>query len=208
MEQVYVMNHPLVSHKMSILRDKDTTTKEFRELIREIAMLVAFKATEDLETKEVTVETPLMQTICHQLKRQVVLVPILRAGLGMCDAMLDLFPDAKVGHIGMGRDHETLLPVTYYCNLPEDIGNQQVLLLDPMLATGGSAAAAIEYIKKQGAKRIKFLCIIAAPEGVELLKKEHPDVEIYIGALDEKLNENGYILPGLGDAGDRLFGTL
>ncbi|MBE7048118.1 MAG: uracil phosphoribosyltransferase [Ruminococcaceae bacterium] len=208
MSQLCVMEHPLIKHKVSILRSKDTSVKDFRELINEIALLMGYEATKDLQLSEMKVETPLMETIGYSIEKQVALVPILRAGLGMVDALTSLIPAAKVGHIGLYRDHETLQPVEYYCKLPTDIEKRQVLVLDPMLATGGSAAAAIDFIKQRGAKRIKLMCIIGAPEGVKAVQEQHPDVDIYIAALDEKLNENGYILPGLGDAGDRLFGTL
>lgn len=208
MSQLYVMNHPLIVHKVSILRNKDTTVKEFRELINEIALLMGYEATKDLKLTEIDVETPIAKTKGQIVEKQVALVPILRAGLGMVDALMSLIPAAKVGHIGLYRDHETLQPVEYYCKLPTDIEERQVLVLDPMLATGGSSAAAIDFIKKRGAKRIKLMCIIGAPEGVEKVQQAHPDVDIYVAALDEKLNEKGYIVPGLGDAGDRLFGTL
>lgn len=208
MSQLYVMNHPLIVHKVSILRNKDTTVKEFRELINEIALLMGYEATKDLKLTEIDVETPIAKTKGQIVEKQVALVPILRAGLGMVDALMSLIPAAKVGHIGLYRDHETLQPVEYYCKLPTDIEERQVLVLDPMLATGGSSAAAIDFIKKRGAKRIKLMCIIGAPEGVEKVQQAHPDVDIYVAALDEKLNKKGYIVPGLGDAGDRLFGTL
>ena len=208
MSKLYVMDHPLIIHKVSKLRSKDTTVKEFRELVNEIALLMGYEATKDLKLTEIDVETPLVKTKGHIIEKQVAIVPILRAGLGMVDALMSLIPAAKVGHIGLYRDHDTLQPVEYYCKLPTDIEQRQVLVLDPMLATGGSSAAAIEFIKKRGAKKIKLVCVIGAPEGVEAVQKAHPDVDIYVGALDEKLNENGYILPGLGDAGDRLFGTL
>lgn len=208
MGKLFVMEHPLIAHKVSILRSKETPVKEFRELINEIALLMGYEATKDLQLTEVEVETPLVKTIGHVIEKQVALVPILRAGLGMVDALMSLIPAAKVGHIGLYRNHKTLQPVEYYCKLPTDIEQRQVLLLDPMLATGGSSAAAIEFIKKRGAKKIKLVCVIAAPEGVKVVQEAHPDVDIYVGALDEKLNENGYILPGLGDAGDRLFGTI
>ena len=203
-----ILDHPLVQHKISLLRNKNTGTKEFKELVGEIATLLCYEATRDLPTKEVEVETPMGVAKCHVLAgRKLALVPILRAGLGMVDGMLTLLPAAKVGHIGMYRNEETLEPVEYYCKLPSDIAERDVLVLDPMLATGGSAADAISQIKKRGAKSIKFLAILAAPEGLERLHNAHPDVDIYVAALDEKLNENGYIVPGLGDAGDRIFGT-
>ncbi|WP_418718862.1 uracil phosphoribosyltransferase [Candidatus Allofournierella merdipullorum] len=203
-----ILDHPLVQHKVSLLRDKGTGTKEFKELVGEIAMLLCYEATRDLPTKEVEIETPIAVAKSHVLAgRKLALVPILRAGLGMVDGMLSLLPAAKVGHIGMYRNEETLEPVEYYCKLPSDIAERDVLLLDPMLATGGSACDAITQIKKRGARSIKFLAIIAAPEGLAKVHEQHPDVDIYVAALDEKLNENGYIVPGLGDAGDRIFGT-
>jgi len=208
MSKLYVMDHPLIIHKVSKLRSKDTTVKEFRELVNEIALLMGYEATKDLKLTQIEVETPLVKTTGQIIEKQVAIVPILRAGLGMVDALMSLIPAAKVGHIGLYRDHDTLEPVEYYCKLPTDIEQRQVLVLDPMLATGGSSAAAIDFIKKRGAKKIKLVCVIGAPEGVKAVQKAHPDVDIYVGALDEKLNENGYILPGLGDAGDRLFGTL
>lgn len=208
MSKLYVMDHPLIKHKVTILRNKETPVKDFRELINEIALLMGYEATKDLKLTEKEVETPLVKTTGGVIEKQVALVPILRAGLGMVDALMSIIPAAKVGHVGLYRDHETLQPVEYYCKLPTDIEERQVLVLDPMLATGGSSAAAIDVVKKRGAKKIKLMCVIAAPEGVEVVQKAHPDVDIYVAALDEKLNENGYILPGLGDAGDRLFGTL
>ena len=206
--QVHIMNHPLIIHKISMLRDKNTSVKDFRELAYEIALLMGYEATRDLELTEKSVETPLVTTTGKYIDKQVALVPILRAGLGMVEALMSVIPAAKIGHIGLYRDHETLEPVEYYCKLPPDIAERQVLVLDPMLATGGSSAAAIDFIKKRGAQRIKLVCIIASPEGVEAVKNAHPDVEIFCGTVDEKLNENGYIVPGLGDAGDRLFGTV
>ena len=207
-KQPMIMDHPLVQHKVSLLRNKNTGTKEFKELVSELAMLLCYEATRDLPTEEVEIETPIAVARTRVLAgRKLALVPILRAGLGMVDGMLSLLPAAKVGHIGMYRDETTLQPVEYYCKLPSDIHERDVLVLDPMLATGGSAADAITQIKKRGAKSIKFIGIIAAPEGLERLHREHPDVDIYVAALDEKLNENGYIIPGLGDAGDRIFGT-
>jgi uracil phosphoribosyltransferase len=205
---VNIMTHPLISHKLTIMRNKDTSVKDFRECAHEVALLIGYEATKDLKLKDYDIETPIGKTTGKQIERQVALVPILRAGLGMVDALMDLIPAAKIGHIGLYRNEETLEPVEYYCKLPTDIAERQVLVLDPMLATGGSAVAAINFIKKRGAKNIKFVCIIAAPEGIKTLREAHPDVEIFCGALDEKLNENGYIVPGLGDAGDRLFGTL
>lgn len=208
MSKLFVMDHPLVAHKISMLRDENTSVKDFRELINEIALLMGYEATKDLSLKKKRVKTPLVECDGFEVEKQVALVPILRAGLGMVDALMSLIPAAKVGHIGLYRDHETLQPVEYYCKLPTDIGDRQVLVLDPMLATGGSAAAAIDFVKARGAKKIKLMCIIGAPEGVEVVQKAHPDVDIYVAALDEGLNEHGYILPGLGDAGDRIFGTL
>ena len=202
------MNHPLILHKISMLRDVHTTEKEFRELVYEIALLMGYETTRDLLLTEKEVQTPLVKTTGKFIEKQVAIVPILRAGLGMVDALMSLIPASKVGHIGLYRDHETLEPVEYYCKLPTDVASRQVLVLDPMLATGGSSSAAIGFIKKRGVSRIKLMCIIAAPQGIERVMADHPDVEVYCGAVDEKLNENGYIVPGLGDAGDRLFGTL
>ncbi|MDD6214216.1 MAG: uracil phosphoribosyltransferase [Firmicutes bacterium] len=207
-DKVYVMNHPLIQHKLSIMRDKNTSVKDFRDCAHEIGLLLGYEATKDLDLEDYEIETPITKMTAKRTKRQVALVPILRAGLGMVDALMDLIPAAKIGHIGLYRNEETLEPVEYYCKLPNDIKERQVLVLDPMLATGGSATDAITMIKKRGAKRIKFVCIIAAPSGIEALRKAHPDVDIYCGAVDDHLNENGYIVPGLGDAGDRLFGTL
>lgn len=207
-EKVFVMNHPLIQHKLSIMRDKNTTVKDFRECAHEIGLLLGYEATKDLELEEFELETPITKMIGKRTKQGVALIPILRAGLGMVDALMDLIPSARIGHIGLYRNEETLEPVEYYCKVPTDIAERQVLVLDPMLATGGSAVDAITLIKRRGAKNIKFVCIIASPQGVATLRKAHPDVDIYCGALDEKLNEKGYIVPGLGDAGDRLFGTL
>ena len=195
-------------HKISILRNEATPVKEFRELVNEIALLMGYEATRDLDMVERPVKTPICETNGKFISKQVALVPVLRAGLGMVDALMSLIPAAKVGHIGLYRDPETHVPVEYYCKLPNDISERQAIVLDPMLATGGSAAAAIDFLKEHGAKRIKLMCIIAAPEGVEAVTKAHPDVEVFCGVIDEKLNENCYIVPGLGDAGDRLFGTL
>lgn len=208
MSRVTVLNHSLLTHKLTILRNKDTNTKDFRQLIYEIGKLIAYEATKELPLDEVTVETPLCETKGKLLAKQPVLVPILRAGLGMVEAFIDIMPAAKVGHIGLERDHDTHLPKEYYCKVPSDIAEREVIVLDPMLATGGSGSAAIDFLKKRGAKNIRFVCIIAAPEGVEVVQKDHPDVDIFVGVLDECLNENAYIVPGLGDAGDRLFGTL
>ncbi len=208
MSKVVVFDHPLIQHKLSIMRDKDTGVKEFRELLEEIGMLMVYEATRDLETQEVEVETPICTAKCRRLAgRKLAVVPILRAGLGMVDGVLNLIPAAKVGHIGLYRDPETLEPVEYYCKLPADSTEREILVVDPMLATGGSASAAIKFIKARGCTHIRLLNLIAAPEGVERMQKDHPDVDIYIAALDEHLNEHGYIVPGLGDAGDRLFGT-
>ncbi len=208
MSQTIVLNHNLLTHKLTLLRDKNTEVKDFRNLIYEISTLIAYETTKTLPTKDAEVETPLCKTSGALLEKQPVLVPILRAGLGMVEPFLNVIPAAKVGHIGLARNHDTHLPEEYYCKLPDDIREREVIVLDPMLATGGSGSAAIDFIKKRGAKNIRFACIIAAPEGVEVIKKGHPDVDIYIGVLDECLNENAYIVPGLGDAGDRLFGTL
>ena len=203
-----IFDHPLIQHKLTHLRDKNTGTKEFRELISEISGLMCYEATRNLPTQEAHVETPIGPAKTKVLAgRKLAVVPILRAGLGMVDGFLDLIPAAKVGHIGLYRDPETHLPVEYYCKLPPDISEREVFVVDPMLATGGSAVDAIHLIKEKGAQNIHFLCIIAAPEGLELLTKNHPDVNVYCAALDEKLNENAYIVPGLGDAGDRIFGT-
>lgn len=205
---VHVMDHPLIEHKISYIRSKDVGTKEFREVIGEIAQLMCYEATRDLKMKEVEIETPVARTTGRVLDgKKLAIVPILRAGIGMVDGMLSLIPAAKVGHIGLYRDPETLEPVEYYCKLPSDCEERQVFVVDPMLATGGSSAAAVSMLKEKGVKNIRFLCIIAAPEGVERMREEHPDVDLYIGALDERLNDHGYIVPGLGDAGDRIFGT-
>lgn len=208
MSKVVVMDHPLIQHKIGYIRRKDTGTKDFRQTISEIAMLICYEATRLLSLQEVTIETPICTTQAKQLKgKKMAVVPILRAGLGMVDGMLNLIPAAKVGHIGLYRNPETLEPVEYYCKLPADCADREVFVVDPMLATGGSSAAAIRMLKDKGCRNIHFMCIIAAPEGVERMQKEHPDVDLYIGALDEKLNDHGYIVPGLGDAGDRIFGT-
>ena len=208
MSNVTVINHPLVQHKLSLLRDEQTGTKAFRELVAELAMLMGYEATRNLPLKEVEIETPICTTKMKMLDGEdIAIVPILRAGLGFVDGMLALVPNAKVGHVGLYRDPETHQPVEYYCKLPSDIEKRKIFVVDPMLATGGSAAAAIDFIKQRGGKDIVFMCLIAAPEGIEVLQNAHPDVDIYIAAKDEKLNENAYIVPGLGDAGDRLFGT-
>ena len=208
MAKVVVMDHPLIQHKIGYIRRTDTGTKDFRETIAEIANLICYEATRDLKLKDVEIETRICKTTVKELAgKKLAVVPILRAGLGMVDGVLQLVPAAKVGHIGLYRDPETLEPVEYYCKLPADCAQREVFVVDPMLATGGSSVAAIKLLKDRGCKNIHFMCIIAAPEGVERMKKEHPDVDIYIGSLDEKLNEHGYIVPGLGDAGDRIFGT-
>ena len=208
MGKTVIMDHPLVQHKVGLLRNKYTGTKEFKELVSELATLLCYEATRDLPTEEVEIQTPIAVAKTHMLAgRKLALVPILRAGLGMVDGMLALLPAAKVGHIGMYRNEETLEPVEYYCKLPQDIAEREVIVLDPMLATGGSAIDAVTQIKKRGVKNIKFIGSIGAPEGLAKLQEAHPDVDIYLAALDEKLNENGYIVPGLGDAGDRIFGT-
>lgn len=205
---VTVFDHPLIKHKLSILRMKQTGTKQFKEIVTELSMLMGYEVTRDLQLEEMTIETPICKTTGYSLAgKKIALVPILRAGLGMVDGMLSLLPAAKVGHIGLYRDPETYEPVEYYCKLPSDIEKREVIVLDPMLATGGSASAAIDFLKKRGAKHIKLVNIIAAPEGVEYVKSHHPDVDIFVASVDEKLNENKYIVPGLGDAGDRLFGT-
>ena len=202
-----VFNHPLIKHKVSHLCDVNTGTKEFSELVKELAMLMGYETLKELKTKDVEIQAPLQKIITPVLAEDFTIVPILRAGLGMVDGMLNLIPAAKVGHIGMYRNEETLVPVEYYCKLPNDINEREVFVLDPMLATGGSACDAIGQIKKRGAKHIKFIGLVAAPQGLKALHEAHPDVDIYVGALDEKLNDNGYIVPGLGDAGDRIFGT-
>lgn len=208
MGKVYVFDHPLIQHKLTYIRDKRTGTKEFRELVDEVATLMAFEITRDLPLDDVEVETPVTTAKAKVLSgKKLGIVPILRAGIGMVDGILKLMPAAKVGHIGLYRDPETLQPIEYYVKLPADVEERDFILVDPMLATGGSAIAAINSLKSRGAKNIKFMCLIAAPEGVEVIKQLHPDVDIYIAALDEKLDDHGYIVPGLGDAGDRLFGT-
>ena len=207
-QKPFIADHPLIQHKVSILRDVDTSSKQFRELIREITELMVYEATRDLPTCEVDVHTPIALTKAHMIAgRKLAFVPILRAGLGMVDGMLNLIPAAKVGHIGLFRDPQTLEPVKYYFKMPPDIAERDVIIVDPMLATGGSASAAVQFMKEVGCKHIKLMCIIGAPEGVAVMQKEHPDVDIYVAALDDHLNEHGYIVPGLGDAGDRIFGT-
>jgi len=208
MAGIHVVDHPLVQHKISLMRDKMTGVKEFRELTSETAMLICYEATRDLKLQDVEIQTPICKMTAKELAgKKLAVVPILRAGLGMVEGMLVMIPAAKVGHIGLFRDPETLEPVEYYCKLPADCEEREVFVVDPMLATGGSCIAAIQMLKNRGVKNIRFMCIIAAPEGVKKLQEAHPDVEVYIGALDEKLNEHGYIVPGLGDAGDRIFGT-
>lgn len=208
MGNVVIMDHPLIQHKIGLIRRVGTGTKDFRQTIGEIAMLICFEATRGLELTEVEIETPICKTKVMELKgRKMAIVPILRAGLGMVDGVLQLIPAAKVGHIGLYRDPETLKPVEYYCKLPADCAEREVFVVDPMLATGGSSVAAIQMLKEKGCKRIHFMCIIAAPEGVKAMQEAHPDVDVYIGALDDHLNDHGYIVPGLGDAGDRIFGT-
>ena len=208
MAKVVIMDHPLIQHKIGYIRRKETGTKDFRQTIGEIAMLICYEATRDLKLSDVEIETPICKTTVKELKgKKMAIVPILRAGLGMVDGVLQLIPAAKVGHIGLYRDPETLKPIEYYCKLPADCAEREVFVVDPMLATGGSSIAAIQMLKDRGCKNIHFMCIIAAPEGVEKMKEAHPDVDMYIGALDEKLNDHCYIVPGLGDAGDRIFGT-
>lgn len=207
-DNVFVFDHPLIQHKVSLLRDENTSTKEFRELVSEIAMLMAYEVTRDLPMKEVKIKTPVAEATVKMLAgKQIAIVPILRAGLGMVDGMVELIPNVRVGHIGLYRDPVTVEPVEYYCKLPDDIAEREVILLDPMLATGGSASAAITFLKNRGIKNIKFMCLIAAPEGIARVTTDHPDVKIFCAARDEKLNDHSYIIPGLGDAGDRLFGT-
>ncbi|CVK21576.1 uracil phosphoribosyltransferase [Sporomusa sphaeroides] len=206
--QVKIIDHPLIQHKLSLVRDVKTGTKEFRELLEEISTLMAFELTRNLPLEETQVETPLTTCTCKMLSgKKIAIVPILRAGLGMVNGIVKLIPAAKVGHIGVYRDHETLKPVEYFCKLPTDVAERELIVVDPMLATGGSAVAAIEMLKAKGAKQIKLMCLVAAPEGVAVMNAHHPDVEVYVAAVDSHLNERGYIVPGLGDAGDRIFGT-
>lgn len=208
MSKVYVMDHPLIQHKVGIIRREEVGSKDFRQMISEIAMLMCYESTRNLKLQDVKIKTPICETTVKELAgKKLAVVPILRAGLGMVEGMLAMIPAAKVGHIGLYRDPETLESVEYYCKLPSDCNEREVYVVDPMLATGGSCVAAIQMLKEKGVKNIHFMCIIASPEGVERLQKEHPDVDIYIAALDEKLNDHGYIVPGLGDAGDRIFGT-
>lgn len=204
---ITVLNHPLITHKLTIMRKEDTNTKNFRQNLDEISGLMAYEITRDLKLDPITIQTPVVEYDTFELNKDIVLVPIIRAGLGMVDGILQLIPNAKVGHVGVYRDEETLLPHEYFAKFPENLEDAEVLILDPMLATGGSAEAAIQMVKKRGAKNIKLVCLVGAPEGVELVQKEHPDVDIFLAALDSHLNENGYIVPGLGDAGDRIFGT-
>ncbi|MCD8384062.1 MAG: uracil phosphoribosyltransferase [Clostridiales bacterium] len=207
-DNVHIFDHPLIHHKLSIIRDKNTGTREFRTIVGEIAALMCYEATRDMPTQEIEVETPVGIAKCKKLSgKKVAIVPILRAGLGMVDGMLSMLPSAKVGHVGLYRDPETLAPVTYYCKMPPDIADRDVIIVDPMLATGGSASAAVELLKGYGCKHIKLMNILAAPEGIAAMQKAHPDVDIYVAAVDDHLNEHGYIVPGLGDAGDRIFGT-
>lgn len=206
--RVNEINHPLIQHKLSIMRDKNTGSKDFRELLEEISMLMGYEVTRNFQLEDIEIETPVSKTIAKTLTgKKVAIVPILRAGLGMVDGMLKLIPAAKVGHIGLYRDPETLKPVEYYSKLPSDIEEREIIVTDPMLATGGSATDAISLLKEKGAKNIRLMCLIAAPEGIKAVRKNHPDVEIYVAKIDERLNEHGYIVPGLGDAGDRIFGT-
>ena len=208
MANVHIMDHPLIHHKLAVLRNKETPVKEFRELVNEISGLMCYEATRNLPTVEVEVETPVATAKCRMLAgKKLAIVPILRAGLGMVDALVDLIPSAKIGHIGLYRDPETHEPVEYYCKLPEDVGNRVVFVVDPMLATGGSAVAAIDFLKKHGCKNIIMMNVIGCPEGIKRVQEAHPDVEMYLAACDEKLNDHAYIVPGLGDAGDRIFGT-
>lgn len=208
MAKTLVMEHPLIQHKIGIIRRKSTSSKEFRELVSEVAMFMAYEATRELKLADVEIETPITKTTVKELAgKKMAVVPILRAGLGMVEGMLAMIPAAKVGHIGLYRDPETLEPVEYYCKLPADSSERDIFVVDPMLATGGSAEAAIQMLKDKGVRNIRFMCIIAAPEGVKRMQEAHPDVDLYIGALDEQLNDHGYIVPGLGDAGDRIFGT-
>lgn len=208
MSRVYVFDHPLIQHKVTYIRDKNTGTKEFRELVDEVATLMGYEITREMPLEETMIETPVATCKSNVIAgKKVGLVPILRAGLGMVDGLLKLIPAAKVGHVGLYRDPETLQPVEYYVKLPTDVAERELIVIDPMLATGGSAVAAIEALKKRGAKNLKLMCLIAAPEGIKMVQDEHPDVDIYVAAIDEQLNDHGYIVPGLGDAGDRLYGT-
>ncbi|MEG1287325.1 MAG: uracil phosphoribosyltransferase [Clostridium sp.] len=208
MSKVIQVEHPLILHKLAFIRSKNTGSKDFRELVEEVSMLMAYEVTRDLSTEEVEIETPVCKTKCKMLSgKKIAIVPILRAGLGMVDGILKLIPAAKIGHIGLYRDEETLQPVEYFCKLPQDIAERDVMVVDPMLATGGSASDAITLLKKRGAKNLRLVCLISSPEGIKFVQENHPDVDIYVAGIDEKLNEKGYIVPGLGDAGDRLYGT-
>lgn len=208
MSKVFIIDHPLIQHKVSLMRDKETGSKDFRELLGEVSMLMAYEVTRDLPLKEIEVETPICKCVTKVIAgKKLGVVPILRAGLGMVDGIMNLVPAAKVGHIGLYRDPETLKPVEYYCKLPPDVQDRELIVVDPMLATGGSAAAAIGFLKEKGCTSIKLMCLIGAPEGIEMVQKAHPDVDIYIAVVDTQLNDHGYIVPGLGDAGDRIFGT-
>ena len=208
MSKVFELKHPLIQHKVTYIREKSTGPKEFRELVEEITMLMVYEVTKDMTLEDIEIETPVGKATSKVISgRKVALIPILRAGLGMVEGMLKMIPAAKVGHIGLYRDPETLLPVEYYCKLPSDIAERELLVIDPMLATGGSASAAIDFLKARGGESIKLVCLIAAPEGIKLLQEKHPDVDIYVASVDERLDEHGYVVPGLGDAGDRLFGT-
>ena len=206
--KVHIVDHPLLAHKLTILREKETTSKDFREIVSEIGMFLTYEATRDLPLTTKEIETPICKTMAPTLEgKNLTVVPILRAGLGLVEGVLRMFPAARVGHIGLYRDEETLEPVKYFCKMPQDVAERDVIIVDPMLATGGSASAAIGFMKDYGCRNIKLMVLLAAPEGIARIRKDHPDVEIYCGAVDEKLNENGYIVPGLGDAGDRIFGT-
>ena len=207
MGKLFISQHPLIQHKIGMLRNKETGSKEFRELVEEVAMLLCYEATRDVELVDVKVETPIATADCKMIDKKFGIVPILRAGIGMTDGLLALMPTAKIGHIGLYRDPETLIPVEYYCKLPSDVNEREIFLADPMLATGGTASAAISILKERGAQKITLLCVISAPEGVKRVQEDHPDVDIYTAAYDSMLNEHGYIVPGLGDAGDRIFGT-
>lgn len=208
MSKVTEINHPLILHKLAFIRSKDTGSKDFRELVSEVSMLMAYEVTRNLPTENVEIETPICKTKCRMLAgKKLAIVPILRAGLGMVDGVLKLIPAAKVGHIGLYRDEETLQPVEYFCKLPQDIAEREIIVVDPMLATGGSAIDALTMLKNKGAKFLKLMCLISSPEGIKAIKEAHPDVDIFVAEIDEKLNEQGYIVPGLEDAGDRLFGT-
>jgi uracil phosphoribosyltransferase len=208
MSTIHVIDHPLIQHKLSIIRAKDTGAKEFRELLEEISMLMAYEVTRNFSLEEVEVETPITRAKCKTIAgKKIAVVPILRAGLGMVEGILKLIPTAKVGHIGVYRDPESLNPIEYFCKLPNDIEDRELIVVDPMLATGGSAAAGIQFLKQRGATQIRLMCLVAAPEGIQNLQAKHPDVDIYVAAVDDRLNSHGYIVPGLGDAGDRLFGT-